>query len=345
MYQDRIELYKQLGEAFDSEVLLYVTGDRKNMETQIASDVIDCFIKQLDAIGTCKKISLYLYTRGGETAAAWNIINLIRMFADNLQVIVPNKAHSAGTIISLGANEIVMTKQATLSPIDPSINTPLNPPIPNITETMPVSVEAVKGYLEFAREELKIEDDVALANIFMKLTESVHPLVLGQVYRSKSQIQMLAKKLLVNQVEDEKQIANIIDFLCSESGSHDYTINRREAKDELCLKVIKPTSDQYTIIKNIYEDISQELQLTSAFNVNEINGAYVARRCLLESVKGGSDYFATEGQILRAKLPNGQVAIQKAISFEGWRHENSTISEISIDSNEEQEIKYERSED
>ena len=31
---------------------------------------------------------------------------------DTLQVIMPHKAHSAGTIISLEANEIVMTKQA-----------------------------------------------------------------------------------------------------------------------------------------------------------------------------------------------------------------------------------------
>lgn len=44
------------------------------------------------------------------------------MYCDELQVIIPHKAHSAGTIISLVANEIIMIKQATLSPIDSSIN-------------------------------------------------------------------------------------------------------------------------------------------------------------------------------------------------------------------------------
>ena len=67
------------------------------------------------------------------------------MYCDDLTVIVPHKAHSSGTVISLGANRIVMTKQATLSPIDPSLNNPLNPIIPNHPgkATTPVSVEAV----------------------------------------------------------------------------------------------------------------------------------------------------------------------------------------------------------
>ena len=114
MYSDRVALYKQLEEVFDSKILAYITSDRPNMSAQIAPDVIDYFIDHLDKIGPCNKISLVLYTRGGDTSAARNIVNLLRMYCDILQVIVPHKAHSSGTIISLGANEVVMTKQATL---------------------------------------------------------------------------------------------------------------------------------------------------------------------------------------------------------------------------------------
>mgnify|MGYP002624152997 CR=1 FL=1 len=342
MYQNRIELYKQLEEQFSSKALVYITSDRPNMGAQIASDVIDFFIQHLDRIGPCDKISLFLYTRGGETAAAWNIINLLRMYCDNLQVIIPHKAHSAGTIISLGANEIVMTKQATLGPIDPSINTALNPVTPG-GGTFPVSVEAVKGYLEFAKEELAIKDDIALSNIFMKLTESVHPLVLGQVYRSRAQIQMLAEKLLVNQVTDPQKIKNIISFLCSDSGSHDYTINRREAKDDLALKIEKPNTDQYKLIKRIYDDISDELLFNQAFNIGTINGAYSVRRCLLESIEGGSDYFVTEGQVLHITGPNGEELIQNRVLFEGWRHHQELDRFGEADAAMEGEVGYERS--
>lgn len=345
MYQDRVELYKQLEEQFDSKALIYITSDRNNMGAQIASDVIDFFITQLDKIGVCKRISLYLYTRGGDTAAAWNIVNLLRMYCDELQVIIPHKAHSAGTIISLGANEIIMTKQATLGPIDPSINTPLNPLIPNGLGTFPVSVEAVKGYLEFAKNELSIKDDKALAEIFMKLTENVHPLVLGQVYRSRAQIQMLAEKLLPNQVRDEEKIKNIIAFLCSESGSHDYTINRREAENDLGLSITKPSAEQYRIIKSIYDDINDELQFNKTFDFGAINGVYAVRRCLLESIIGGSDYFVTEGQCIHGIDQNGQKVVQNRTVFEGWRHDNNTGVESFVNDVNKEEVYYERSDE
>lgn len=146
MYSERVALYKDLEKEFGTKILTYITSDRPNMGAQIAPDVIDYFINHLDKIGPCKKISLFLYTRGGDTSAARNIVNLLRMYCDTLQVIVPHKAHSSGTIISLGANEIVMTKQATLGPIDPSLHTQLNPRTQD-GMLFPVSVEAVKGYL------------------------------------------------------------------------------------------------------------------------------------------------------------------------------------------------------
>ncbi len=331
MYSDRIELYRKLEEKLGSKVIVYVTSDRAGFEANIAQDVIDLFINQLDSIGTQEKISLYLYTRGGDTAAAWNIVNLLRQYCDKLEVVIPHKAHSAGTLISIGANSIIMTKQATLGPIDPSVNTPLNPPIPNAPpqNNYPVSVEAVKGYLAFAKEELSIKDDLALANIMIKLSEYVHPLVLGQVYRARAQIKMLAEKLLANQITDNAKIKDIISFLCSDSGSHDYTINRREAKNTLGLNIQKPDDELYAIIKGIYDDISAELGFGIPFDpiaVSQVNGgAYNVSRALIESIDGGNDAFVTEGVIKRIPVQSApgqptQQAIQTTKIFEGWKH-------------------------
>lgn len=334
MYNNRRDLYQKLEEKLNSKLLVYITSDRPGFEASIAQDVIDIFINQLDRIGSVDKISLYLYTRGGDTAAAWNIINLLRQYCDNLQVVIPHKAHSAGTLISIGANSIIMTKQATLGPIDPSVNTPLNPPIPNAPpqNNFPVSVEAVKGYLAFAKEELAIKDDVALSNIMIKLSDYVHPLVLGQVYRARAQIKMLAEKLLTNQVTDSTKIKDIIAFLCSDSGSHDYTINRREAKENLGLNIEKPDDEMYGLIKAIYDDISSELGFGIPFDpvaVAQINdGAYNVRRALIESINGGSDAFVTEGVVKRIMVSGApgqppQPGIQTTKTFEGWKHESN----------------------
>lgn len=324
-------LYQEIERQRESKLIVYVTGDRPGLETQIANDATDCFIEHLDSIGVVPKISLLLDTNGGNTLAGWNIVNLIRQFCDDFEVIVPLKARSTGTLMCLGANRIIMTKQATLGPIDPSINTALNPEVPNAgpDARVPVSVEAIKGYLELAKHELNIKDDNALAKIFSDLSNKVHPLVLGEVYRAIGQIRMLAEKLLRNQVTDQDKVEKIISFLCSESGSHDYTINRREAKNNLGLNIEKPTQNFYNIIRETYNSIKSELELNVPYNPQMYlaQGSpynYQFKRVIIESISGGSDYFESDG-ILRnvnITLPDGTVqsGVNDQRIYEGWKH-------------------------
>src|SRR5580704_6729297 len=105
--QERKTLLTAIEEMQSSRVILYVTGDRLGQETIISSDVLDHFVEHLDAIGVCKRISLILYTRGGDGMTAWSLFNLVRMFCDELEVVVPMKAHSAGTMMAIGADNII----------------------------------------------------------------------------------------------------------------------------------------------------------------------------------------------------------------------------------------------
>ena len=110
-----------------------------------------------------------------------------------------------------------MTKQAALGPIAPSVvNNPLNPSVNASGQMMrvPVSVESVLGYLHAAKSELNIKSEKHLASILQHLSSQVHPLVLGEVFRSRAQIRFLADKLLRSQVKDAKKIKSIISFLC-----------------------------------------------------------------------------------------------------------------------------------
>ena len=83
MRAQRETLIQQLEASRNSKVLLFFTGDRRNLETKIASDVYDVFVNHLDKIGMVQKLSLFLYTRGGDTLAAWSLVNLVRHFARN----------------------------------------------------------------------------------------------------------------------------------------------------------------------------------------------------------------------------------------------------------------------
>src|SRR5574337_1001322 len=107
MYEQRKHLYKKIEKFTKSKVLCYVTGDRQNQAIQIAQDAVDYLVHHLDTIGVTKKISVVIYSRGGDLLAGWNIVNLIRQFCDELTVIVPMKAHSTATLIALGATSVM----------------------------------------------------------------------------------------------------------------------------------------------------------------------------------------------------------------------------------------------
>lgn len=327
-FERRKALYRKIEHQRETNVIAYVTGDRRGLETRVAPDVIDLFVHLLDAIGPTKRISLILHTNGGDTAAAWRLINLVNTFCDELEVIVPLKALSAGTLMSLGAQKIVMTKQAALGPIDPSLNHALNPQVVggNPESRVPVSVEAVRGYLDEARQKLGIDSPELLVNLFIDLSNKIHPLVLGQIFRSRQQIRFLAEKLLSKQIKEKKKRDGIIDFLCADSGSHDYTINRREAAD-MGFMVEKPSEKFYQQIRDIWSAIVEELELLNAYSPQIVLGGspsadYELHRGLVEGTLGGSYAFVTEGKLVRGQIP-GPVGPQETITdqrtFEGWR--------------------------
>jgi hypothetical protein len=332
MYENRKPLYSEIENFTNSKVICYVTGDRQNMEIQIGADSLEHFVEHLDKIGKTKKISLILYSRGGSTLAGWSIVNLIKQFCDEVQVVIPSKALSTATLIALGAKSILMTKQATLGPIDPSVNGPLNPqaPGPNPLARIPVSVESINGYFEFAKS-LGVKKPAEISKIVLGLAGKIHPIVLGNVFRAKSQIRMLGRRLLSVNISDQKKVEKILDFLCSESGSHDYTIYRREARDELGLNIVKPNDVQYSAIKKLHDDYAKELCLMTPFDLNLQLGAenevdYSISRGLIESVNGGSTKFVSKGKLRRTQVqvPTGPMTVQNQEvvedrrNFEGW---------------------------
>jgi len=318
MYKDRQTYYRKLEELRNSRLLVYITGDKTGMEAVIAMDVFDLFVWHLDRIGVVPKISLYLYTKGGITSAAWSLVNLIKMFCDDFEVIVPSKALSAGTLMCLGADRILMVKQAMLGPIDPSVNNPLNPsagPETQLVPKVPVSVEDIEGFIEHAKRSLVKKKDIS--QIYAILANKIHPLVLGNAFRARGQIRMLGERLISTHINKRETITKILDFLCSESGSHDYTINRREAKDGLGLPVEIPTEEEYGVIKVIYDDIIRELELSTPFNPNLLlgenkNTRYRIIRGLVESSAGGSHAFVSEGSVDRQKVQT-QMGTQEVI--------------------------------
>ncbi|HKY33907.1 MAG TPA: ATP-dependent Clp protease proteolytic subunit [Candidatus Polarisedimenticolia bacterium] len=66
-------------------------------------------------------LEIILHTPGGLVLAALQIARAVRSHPGKVRVFVPHYAMSGGTLISLAADEIVMSRHAVLGPVDPQI--------------------------------------------------------------------------------------------------------------------------------------------------------------------------------------------------------------------------------
>lgn len=334
----RMKLLTKIEKLTDSRTIVLFLGDRRGLETRIAADVLPFFSEHLAAIGESKKLSLFLYSTGGITMAGYAIANLLREYCESYDVIVPFKALSCATLISLGAKNIVMTKMGQLSPIDPSVLSPLAPmvqvpsPAGIQLQQVPVNVEDVINYIDLARNVVKISDEELLTRLYDRISQSVHPLVLGSVYRSREQIGFLAQMLLERHVKDQAKIKKIIEIVTRGRFSHDYVIGRREAKEVLELPIPNISPELETTIVNLYSQYDELLKLSVPYHPEQIlNGQNKATgdlaRAIIET-KGFTHVFRTKKEVTKTELtppivPQPQPAYMEAVLSETWEKDNN----------------------
>lgn len=266
---DRIELIKRLEKERDSRVISYVTSDRQPFATKIAGDVVPLLGDLLDAIGKTKKISLLLYTSGGDMLAPIRIVKLIRSHCENFEVIVPYKAHSAGTLICIGADTIVMGKLSELTPVDPTTGHPFNPQNPvNPQQRLEVSVEDLNSYLLFAKDKAGVKDE-QMIEAYKLLVEKLHPLSIGNAYRAYRMARLLTERLLRLYMKDEERIQRIIKEMTGDITIHAYPIDRDEAAD-LGLNVEEADDTLDGIMRELYVSYATEMKLGQPFHPNEL---------------------------------------------------------------------------
>jgi len=319
-----------------SKILCYLTGDRRGLETRIHPEIQTMFYKHLQA---CQgdKIDLFLYSTGGVTMAAWGIVSLIREFCKTFSVIVPFKAYSTATLICLGADQIVMGKLGQLGPVDPTVQMVFNPPAPGRPgQVLPISVEEVASFFDLAKDArfLGLKSEAALGDVLKQLTAHVHPLALGSVYRATEQIRLISKRLLSTHMKYEDngpEIDRIIEALTKTLYSHDYIINRKEAKSELKLNITEAEEIGSNFERYIYELLAEyetEMELTNLFNPEALLGASDGpkncefRRAFIESA-GRTDCFISVKEFQRVQqgppiVPVPQKIIQERPLKEEW---------------------------
>lgn len=118
--QNRI---REIQAATNRRLICYVSGPLALLTRDDALPLVDL----LRTIPTGSDIDLLLHTPGGEIDAAEKMANMIRRHVGDaaaFRVVVPDFAKSAGTLMSLAADSIVMSESSELGPIDPQVRLP-----------------------------------------------------------------------------------------------------------------------------------------------------------------------------------------------------------------------------
>ena len=260
--ENRLALIRAIQEARDSHVIAYCAGDRPGAMGQIGEDAVRPMYDHVRALGFAgvPRLDLFLYSRGGSIEAPWRIVSMLREYCQELNVLIPYRAHSAATLIALGADHIVMGKKGELGPIDPIMSKFERGERTVIQEEM--SVEDIMSFVSFLKERMGIEDDAALASSANVLAEKLSPWLLGSIYRAHSHIRFIARKLLACQQKplDEQRVDRIVASLAEETYFHGHNIARSEAK-ELGLPIVEPDEELEKLMWQLFEAYEALLKL------------------------------------------------------------------------------------
>jgi hypothetical protein len=340
---DKKQFIQQLEGFRNSRVITYLTSDRQGpINARVAMDIIPIISKQLQTIRKTENIDLFLYSAGGDTMVPWRLVSMIREYCNKFSVIIPYKAHSAATMIALGADEIIMSDLSELSPIDPSTANVFNPQDPqNLQNKIPISVEDVMAYFDLAKNKFGIKNDEELSRIFNKFVESnpqIHPLALGNVNRIHNLIRVLAKRLLKSHKTPmkEEEIEKIVDYFTEKLYSHQYFIGRKEAKEDLGVKsVVFADQNLSRAMTELYEEYKKEMELEKIWNPENELGlntmqnkkdykiAFMESWQLLNHFELSIDYKKQQVNMVQ-QTPQGPIQIpQEQVGFkiigQGWK--------------------------
>ena len=245
---ERRELIRGIEAARGSRVIAYVTSDRPGLQAMMAGDAISLMHEHVLSLGDqTEKIDLFLYSRGGDSDVPWSMVTMLREYCKkgSFSVLIPYRAHSAATVVGLGADEIVMSKKAELGPIDATIPSgPYNPVDDSSKQRLPVSVEDVMGFFSLL-EKVVGEPSENKLDVFIALMQNVHPLALGNVNRLLEHTKLVASRLLETRANPFTKELNgeIVQKMSGEISSHGHAIGRAEAKNYVGLSHAQNSED------------------------------------------------------------------------------------------------------
>ena len=236
------ESIAHIAQRYDRNVLYYASSFLQKphfpgLFTAINMEDINGFMTGVHGHDFSKDLLLILHTPGGLAEAAQTVVDYLRSKFSAIDVLVPTYAMSAGTMIALGCDRIVMGRQSQLGPTDPQL----------IVEDRAFSAHSIVEQFEEAKAQ--ISGNPILAHAWAPVLRSFGPALLQEARKSISYGQTLVKdwlqRYMLSETPRPAALAHTVaeHFGGNQHGSHGRRIDRNEARQQQ-LEIINLEDDQ-----------------------------------------------------------------------------------------------------
>ncbi len=215
------------------------------------------FTEMVNAIpANIREIDVLLVTPGGSGAQAANFVSTLRKRFDIVNFIVIDKAMSAGTILIMSGDEIVMSKESKFGPIDPQIPSrdgryvPAQSILRTINDIQSRGAAKLKNGEQPNWTDIQILRNISATEIGSALSSSQYSIDLVKKYlhdfKFRNWTIHSSSGFPVTDAERKQRAVEIATDLCNHQkwNSHSYAISRDEAQNVCRLKITNAESIQ-----------------------------------------------------------------------------------------------------
>lgn len=246
-------LAEQLTEILDADVIVYLGPIDRPFERKV--------LQIAQRPDRRPNVALVLTTDGGDAHSAYLIARFLQSKYARFTVFIGDRCKSAGTLVALGANEIVMSDQGELGPLDVQVlkKDELGEMSSGLVAMEALSLLETKSFSMFEnylleikerssglitlKTALKVAGDVT-AGLFGPIYQQVDPERLGEVGRAMRIAHQYGTRLAGG---TDNLREDTIDRLVAAYPSHGFVIDRQEAA-ELFNCVREPTLEEGALL-------------------------------------------------------------------------------------------------
>ena len=217
------------------------------------SELIENILRSIELKDKNDNLDLLLHTAGGSPEAAADVIRVCRSYSKRFRVIVPNAAMSAGTLIAMGSDEIIMSDTSNLGPIDPQMIF-----VQKDIAIMRPAKSFIDAYVDLINSARMAIANKQPATPFLHLLDRQDPSWIIECVRARKATENLAKEQLkANMLKNksEKEIEEVVKnfFEVGDKNTHGRSISPDEAKVfGLTIKKEDKYGDFWNMIWEIY---------------------------------------------------------------------------------------------